>query len=122
MRLADFAQAHAVGAVDIMFTVVETRIALHRPHFAQLVAQVPGQGLPRLQVEQVTVAVEASAEVVLTRFHAFQHRQTAVAVRRRHQPMSMVLRAFVGQFQQIATQIVVIGLAIVRSGGGIIER
>ncbi|MNP44561.1 hypothetical protein D3C76_1384260 [compost metagenome] len=46
--LADFAQAHAVGTVDITFAVIETRIAHHGTHFAQLVAQVPGQGLPRL--------------------------------------------------------------------------
>ncbi|MCY1425233.1 hypothetical protein D9M71_410170 [compost metagenome] len=120
--LADFTQAYAVGAVDIALTVIETRIAYHRPHFAQLVAQVPGQGLPRLQVEQVAVAVEASAEVVFTGLHAFQHRQATVAVRRRDQTMSMTLRTFVGQLQQITARIVVIGLAVIRAGRGIIKR
>ncbi|MNS64846.1 hypothetical protein D3C72_979900 [compost metagenome] len=104
-----------------MFTVVETRVAHHWPHFAQLVAQVPCQGLPRLQVEQVTVAIKALAEVLFVRLHAFQHRQATVAVRRRDQSMSMTLRTFVGQLQQITARIVVIGLAVIGAGRGIIE-
>ncbi|MNP18580.1 hypothetical protein D3C76_1110680 [compost metagenome] len=74
-----------------------------------------------MQVEQVAVAVEALAEVVLTRFPPFQHRQATVAVRRSEHSMTMALWSLVDKFQQVSTRVVAIKLAIIGAGHGVIE-
>ncbi|MNF60586.1 hypothetical protein D3C84_422070 [compost metagenome] len=118
LQRADFAHAQAVGSVNVMLAVV-FGITRHRADFAQLIARVPAQRLPRLQRQQVAVGVETVTEVLFSRLDTIAHQQAAVAVSIGDQTMAGVLRAGVGQFEQVVAGVITVGLAVVAGHGGI---
>ncbi|MOA00529.1 hypothetical protein D3C78_1198990 [compost metagenome] len=115
---ADFAQAFAPAAVEVAFGVVVFIFALHWRHAGQLVAHIPAHGLATLQKPQVAVAVEAAGKIC--RLIILQ--QAAVAVRIDGPTPSKGLRAEVAQFGHVAGEVIVVFLAVVDHGVGIVRH
>ncbi|MNQ67090.1 hypothetical protein D3C85_815970 [compost metagenome] len=121
LRRAHLALAHAVSAVDVTLGIVEFRCPLYWTHMMELIARIPTQYSTRLQGLQVTVVVKSRGYFRFGRRETIALRQTAVAVFRGGKPSPMLLRPVVDQFQQVATDIVTIGLAVVGHGLGVFD-